>query len=215
MTEPERCSCGCANTFSTKEADADLRRYQSSGPNKSTKALIDALVAEGVEGLTLLDIGGGIGAIQLELLAAGAASAESVDATEAYVATARGEADRRGYRDRTHGRVGDFVELASEVQLADIVTLDKVVCCYSDMPALLGRAAEHARRAIGLVYPRETWWNRLAAKAFGVFGWVTRDPQPWYLHRTADIDGLMRAAGFQRRDIHRELIWQVALYVKA
>jgi hypothetical protein len=215
VTEPERCTCGCANTFSTKEADADLRSYRSKGANSSTQALVDALVAEGVAGVTLLDIGGGIGAIQLELLAAGAASAESVDATEAYVAVARAEAERRGYGDRTHALIGDFVALASEVPPADIVTLDKVVCCYSDMPALLGSAAAHARRAVGLVYPREAWWNRLAAKVFDIVGWVTRNPEPWYLHRTADIDGVLRAAGFQRRDIDRELIWQVALYVKA
>jgi hypothetical protein len=215
MPDETRCTCGSANTFSTKEADADLRQYRSGGANSSTQALIDALVAGGVGGATLLDIGGGIGAIQLELLAAGAASAESVDATEAYVAVARAEAERRGYGDRTHGRVGDFVALASEVEPADIVTLDKVVCCYSDMPALLGRAAERARRSIGLVYPREAWWNRVAAKLFDVVGRVTRKPQPWYLHRTADIDALLRGAGFQRRDIRRELIWQVALYVKA
>src|SRR5512143_605941 len=147
MAENTPCTCGCANTFSTKEADADLRSYRSSGPTSSTRALIEALVAEGVDGATLLDVGGGIGAIQLELLPAGAASAEIVDATEAYVAVARAEAERRGYGDRTRGRVGDFVSLAPEVDAADIVTLDKVVCCYSDMPALLGRAAAHARRS--------------------------------------------------------------------
>lgn len=214
MPDRSPCDCGCANTFSTKEADADLRRYRKDGANRSTQALIDAIVADGVDGATLLDIGGGIGAIQLALLAAGAASAESVDATEAYVAVARAEAERRGYGERTRGRAGDFVALAPEVEPADVVTLDKVVCCYSDMPALLTRVAGHARRAIGLVYPRETWWNRAAARCFDVWGWVTRNPQPWYLHPTADIDGLLRAAGFERRDVHRELVWQVALYVR-
>jgi magnesium-protoporphyrin O-methyltransferase len=214
MPDEAPCSCGCANTFSTREADADLRRYRKDGASRSTRALIDAIVAEGVEGATLLDIGGGIGAIQLELLAAGAVSAESVDATEAYVAAARAEAERRGFGDRTRGRVGDFVALASEIEPADVVTLDKVVCCYSDMPALLTRVAGHARRTIGLVFPRETWWNRLAARLFDAWGWVTRNRQPWYLHSTREIDALLRSAGFVRRDVHRELVWQVALFVR-
>lgn len=215
MPKDAPCTCGCPNTFSTKEADADLKRYRKDGANRSTRALIAAILAEGVEGATLLDIGSGIGAIQLELLAAGAASAESVDATEAYVAVARAEAERRGYGDRTRGQVGDFVALATDIEPADVVTLDKVVCCYTDMPALLSRAGEHARRMVGLVYPRETWWNRVASRAIAVIGWLTRDPTRWYLHPTADVDRLLVTAGFERREVHRELIWQVVLYVRA
>ena len=90
----------------------------------------------------MLDIGGGIGAIQLELLAAGASRAQAVDASEAYVETARAEAERRGYGDQTTARVGDFVELAPSIEPADVVTLDRVVCCYPDVDALLGAAAE-------------------------------------------------------------------------
>ena len=212
MTDRPPYDCGCANVFSSKEAEGDLKRYRKNGPESSTQALIDALVAEGVERATLLDIGAGIGAIQLALLAAGAARAESVDATEAYVEAAREEAIRRGFGDRASGRLGDFVALAPDIDAADIVTLDKVVCCYRDMPALLGRASERARRVIGLVYPRETWWNQLASRAFAAWGRLTRDPTRWTLHRHADIDALLARAGFERHDVRRELIWQVSIY---
>jgi 2-polyprenyl-3-methyl-5-hydroxy-6-metoxy-1,4-benzoquinol methylase len=213
---PDRsaCDCGCANVFSSREADNDLKRYRRQGADASTQALIDAIVAEGVDGATLLDIGAGIGAIQLGLLPAGLARAESVDVTDAYVVVARDEAERQGFGDRVSGRVADFVAVASEVAPADVVTLDKVLCCYPDMPALLGRAADHARRLVGLVYPRQTWWTRAAARALAVWGWLTRDPTRWYLHRTADVDALFREAGFERRDIRRELIWQVVLYAR-
>lgn len=214
MPDDTPCTCGCPNTFSTKDADADLKRYREQGPNPTTQALIDALVAQGIEGATVLDIGAGVGAIQMELLSAGAAKAESVDATEAYLAAARAEAERRGFGDRTHGRLGDFVALAAEIDPADIVTLDKVVCCYPDMLALLGRAAEHARRVVGLVYPRYTWWNRIGSRAFAVMGWLTRDATRWYLHRTADVDATLRSAGFERREVMRNMVWQVVLYVR-
>jgi len=212
MTDLPPCDCGCANIFSTKEAEADLKRYRKNGPESSTKALIDALLAEGIEGATLLDIGAGIGAIQLALLEAGAARAESVDATEAYVAAAREEAIRRGFGDRAAGRLGDFVALAPEVAAADIVTLDKVVCCYRDMPALLAPAAERARRVVGLVSPRDVWWNRIASRLFAAWGWLTRDHTRWTIHRPADIDAVLARAGFERHDVRREFIWQVSIY---
>ncbi|HUQ43703.1 MAG TPA: methyltransferase domain-containing protein [Candidatus Limnocylindria bacterium] len=208
---PDGC---CVNTFSTKEAEGDLKRYLKQGPDGTTKSLIDAIVAEGADGATLLDIGGGIGAIQLELLAKGAASAQSVDASEAYVTVARAEAARRGLADRTDARIGSFETLAAVIEEADVVTLDRVVCCDPDLPALLGAVASHARRMVGLVYPRVTWWNRAAARAFAAFGWVTRDPTRWHLHQDADLDRILRESGFIRRDVDRTLIWQVALYVR-
>lgn len=214
MPDEPRCSCRCPNTFSTKAADGDLKRYLKQGPDGTTRALIDAIVAEGIDGATLLDIGGGIGAIQLELLAAGAASATSVDATEAYVEVARREAGRRGFADRTDHRAGDFAELAPVIEAADVVTLDRVVCCDPDLLGLLEPAAARARRMVGLVYPREAWWNRIAARFIDAFGWLTRDSTRWHLHRTRDIDAILELAGFRRREIERTLIWQVVLYVR-
>jgi hypothetical protein len=214
MPDQTPCSCGCPNTFDAKAARDDLKRYLDKGPDRTTQALIDAILEEGIEGATLLDIGAGIGAIQLALLGAGAASAESVDATEAYVQVARDEAARRGYGERTNGRIGTLELLAPVIDPADVVTLDRVVCCDPDLPALLTRAAERARRMVGLVYPRETWWNRVAARGLAVWGWLTRDAIRWHLHATADIDAILGTAGFRRRDIDRSLIWQVALYVR-
>lgn len=210
----EPCRCGCVNTFSTKDAEGDLERYRKQGPDRTTRALIDAIRAEGIEGASLLDIGGGIGAIQLELLAAGLGRSTSVDASEAYVAVARSEALRRGYAEAASHRFGTLADVQSEVDGADVVTLDRVVCCSSDLPALLGTAVERARRMVGLVYPRPTWWNRLAARGINGFGWLTRDPTRWHLHPEAEIRGILQRAGFERRDVDRSFVWQVALYVR-
>jgi hypothetical protein len=212
---PERlpCDCGCTpNTFSERDARDDLKRYIEKGPDKTTRALVRAIVAAGIEGTTVLDIGGGIGAIQLELLAAGAARAEAVDASEAYVATAQAEAARRGFGDRTSARIGNFVALASSIEPADVVTLDRVVCCYPDAEALLGAAADKATRMVGLVYPRDIWWNRVMGRVMNAFAWLTRDRTRWYLYRTAHVDGILRRAGFAGREITRDWVWQVVLY---
>lgn len=213
MPERRPCDCGCSpNTFTDREAADDLKRYLEKGPDATTRALVEAIVGAGVEGASVLDIGGGIGAIQLELLAAGAGRAQAVDASEAYVETARAEAERRGYGDRTSGQVGDFVQLATSIEPADVVTLDRVVCCYPDVDALLGAAAGKSTRIVGLVYPRDIWWNGVAARVMNAWSWLTRDSTRWYLYRTDKVDGIMRRAGFAGREVTRDWIWQVVLY---
>jgi SAM-dependent methyltransferase len=210
----EHCRCGCVNTFSTKDAQADLERYRKQGPDGTTRALIEAIRSEGIEGGSLLDIGGGIGAIQLELLAAGLARSTSVDASQAYVAVARDEAGRRGYARRASHHFGTLADVQAQVESADVVTLDRVVCCSSDLPALLGTAVDRALRMVGLVYPRPTWWNRVAARVINAFSWLTRDPTRWHLHPEDEIRRILRRGGFERREIDRTFVWQVALYVR-
>jgi 2-polyprenyl-3-methyl-5-hydroxy-6-metoxy-1,4-benzoquinol methylase len=131
--------------YNEKFAAAELRRYRQKGPIPPTRALIEALKAEGVGGGTLLDIGGGIGAIQHELLDAGLARATSVDASAPYLDAAREESDRRGHGGRVTYRHGDFVELAESVP----------GCRHRD-------ARPCAQRLYGLVYPRDTLMMRLS-----------------------------------------------------
>lgn len=215
MPDRQPCDCpGCPNVFSDRAAEDGLKRYRRKGPDPTTRELIDVIVAEGIDGDTVLDIGGGIGAIQLGLLEAGAAATESVDASPPYVAAAREEAARRGFADRTRHLEGDFVALAGEVAPADVVTLDRMVCCYSDMPALIDRSIDHARRMIGLVYPRDSWWTRALATVMNATGRVVRGRLRWYVHRERRLDARIRAAGFERRYLRRHVLWQVALYVR-
>ena len=68
-----------------------------------------------MEGATFLDIGGGIGAIQHELIDAGVSHATNVDASAPYLDAAREESERRGYAGRVTYLHGDFVELAGSV----------------------------------------------------------------------------------------------------
>jgi magnesium-protoporphyrin O-methyltransferase len=126
------------------------------------------LVAAGVEGATLLDIGGGIGAVQHELLDAGVTHATSVDASAAYLAAAREEGRRRGHADRVTYLHGDFVHLADSVPPVEIVTLDRVINVYPDWERLAGLAASRAQGLLGLVYPRDTPMVRVVVFAMNV-----------------------------------------------
>jgi 2-polyprenyl-3-methyl-5-hydroxy-6-metoxy-1,4-benzoquinol methylase len=198
--------------FNARTAEEDLRAYRLDGPTGLTKDLIGALSAGGIEGRTVLEIGGGVGTVHHELLRSGAGTAVDVDASRAYVAAARGEAERQGHADRVDYRVGDFVGLADEIAPADVVALDRVLCCYGDMTSLVARSAALARRRYGLVYPRDTWLGRIAIVLINVWMRLSRSPFRTYLHRTADVEAILSAQGLVR-SLHRTtLIWQLAVY---
>src|SRR5438876_9388459 len=180
-----------ANQFDRKTALRDLRDYRKHGPATTTQALIDALKRAGVERSTVLDIGGGVGAIQLELLKAGAREATSVDVSAPYLAAARGEATRQGLRGRITFQIGDFVDLAPRIPAADVVTLDRVVCCYARMEPLVKASAERCQRLYGLVYPRDQWLTRTVVHTQNFFRGLWRNPFRSFVHSVGVLDALI------------------------
>lgn len=204
--------CGIEDVFDEKSAAMDLKRYIRDGPKGTTRNLLDALRAEGVEEATLLDIGGGIGAIQFELLRAGLDEAIGVEASGANVRVARAEAQRRGVAERVKHHHADFVEIHDQLPEVDIVTLDRVICCYRNMPALICRSAGHARSLFGIIYPRDTWLNKLVVNLINLFQILRRSPFRVFIHATAGVDRRLREEGLQMNYLRRTPIWQVMVY---
>jgi len=198
--------------FDARHAAEHLRTYRQKGPQGLTRALIEALGAGGVDGQTVLDIGGGVGMVHHELLRSGAATAVDVDASQAYVSVARMEAERQGHAERVRYLAGDFVALADDVGPADLVALDRVICCYADMAALVGRSAALARRRYGLVYPRDSYLGRVGVAFLNAGLWLSRSSFRVYIHRTAEVDAIVAAQGLVKRLHRTTLIWQLALF---
>lgn len=208
------CQCDrIESKFDRVYADEKLQAYQQNGPDPSTRALIELLRREELGGMTLLDIGGGVGAVQHDLLSAGVVSAQEVEASAAYAAACREEATRQGHEDRVTHFVGEFGDVVDSVDDADIVTLDRSLCCWHDMPELVARSAAKARRFYGLVYPRDVWWVR--------YGWrlssdlrniARRNPMRVYTHRTRDVERVLRAGGLTKRSSTEVGVWQIAVY---
>ena len=139
---------GAGDFFNEKQARKDLNRLRTRGPALTTQVVLETIRDQGVNGLSVLDIGGGVGAIQASLLEAGAARVTGVEASEAYLAAAREELERRGLWDRVDHRFGDFMDMASELEPADVVTLDRVVCCYPHVEEFVTRSVGLARYRI-------------------------------------------------------------------
>lgn len=209
----EQCQ-GLERFFDQRTAERQLQQYRKRGPDKTTRLLLAALQAEGVEGLTLLDVGGGIGAIQLALLKAGVTSATDVDASTAYLAAAQTEAQREQVAGRVTYQHGDFVDLAEQVAPAGVVTLDRVICCYHDMRGLVSQSAAKATRLYGVVYPRDTWWTRAALVVGNLLLRSQKVTARVFVHPTAVVDALVRAAGLERRYQRDGVFWQVVVYAR-
>lgn len=194
-------------------AASDLRRYQRKGPRPWTRTLLKALITEGVEGATLLDIGGGIGAIQHELLAAGVSHATGVDASAPYLAAAQEESIRRGDASRTTFLHGDFVELAESVPPADIVTLDRVLNVYPEWERLAALSAQHARRLYGLVYPRDRRSVRFVIFLMNLVLRLRRQPIRARVHPPEAIGRIASDNGL-RLHVSQAVgpVWQVSIY---
>lgn len=198
--------------FGEKHAAKDLKRYRTKGPDKTTRLLIDALKREGVSGASLLDVGAGIGIVHHELLDAGVARAVHVDGTAPHIHVAEEEAARRGHANRVTFLCGDFVELAPTIQAADVVTLDRVICCYPDVDLLVSASASRTRQLYGAVFPRERWMVR-AVVAFGNLARrVTGNAFRSYVHPVRAIDAALQRQGLQLRWKRDTFVWRVAVY---
>lgn len=210
--------CQCCEiinrAFSEAEARSEIRNYRKHGPPKQTTLILEAIRSLGIKDMTLLDIGGGIGIIYHELLGDVAQNAIHVDASSAYLKEAKAEAARRGHGGRVNFIHADFTDVASDVPETDIVTLDRVVCCYPDFRGLLKASAGHSRKALALTYPRETWYMRIFLSAANLFQQLRRDPFRSFLHPIVEMDSLIKREGFERVSLRRLFGWEMALYRK-
>lgn len=198
--------------FDEHHATKHLRAYHAKGARGLTRELIDALAEGGAAGRTVLDIGGGVGAVHHELLRRGAAAALNVDASRAYLKVAREEAERQGHADRASYLLGDFVALADAVEPADLVILDRVICCYPDMAMLVRRSARLARHRYGVVYPRDRWLARLGVAVLNARFRLARSPFRAYVHQAAEVEAILSGQGLVKRFQRRTLLWQLAIY---
>ena len=208
--------CNCCevtdHAFTEAEARTDVKNYHRRGPATQTKLILAAIRSLELRDVALLDVGGGIGAIHHELLGNVAREATHVDASSAYLKVAAEEARRRGHGEQVKFIHADFTDVAPDLPQADVVTLDRVVCCYPDFRRLLGAAAGKSRKAIALTYPRETWYMRIGVWVINFFQRLSNDPFRAFLHPIHEMDSLLNKEGLKRVAVRRLFVWEMALY---
>lgn len=203
------CGPAGAEIFDERQARRDLRSYRRRGLDAAGRKLVDAVSGKGGD---VLEIGGGIGVIELELLRRGASHAVNVELSPAYDPFAKELAEEAGVADRIERHIGDLVEQPALAGEADVVVMHRVVCCYPDMPGLVGTAAGKARRALALTYPRDAWWTRSAARVGNLVMRLLRKEYRGFIHPPAGIRAAAEAHGLRLASAQSGLLWQIAAF---
>jgi 2-polyprenyl-3-methyl-5-hydroxy-6-metoxy-1,4-benzoquinol methylase len=206
---------GYRTVFGTDMAERDARRYRKKGLRGSARWLADRLADRGVRGRSVLEIGGGIGDIQVELVRAGAAHATNIEIIDTYEETARALMVEAGLDGRMDRRIAVVGVQPDDAPTADIVVLHRVICCYPDPDALLAAACSHSCDSVAITIPRESWWNRLGVGAANMWFRLRRIEFRVYAHPIAPMLKLAASYGFRSTDNQRGRVWESIILVRA
>ena len=200
---------GYRTIFSERSARSEAERYLRKGLDRTSRRIADIVKERRPAGATLLEVGGGVGAIEIELIRAGIARAVNVELTPTYESAAGELLNEAALADRVERKVMDFAESGSEVEAADFVVMNRVICCYPDMPKLAIAAAERSRRILVLSFPNNRWWTRLGLTVVNLGFRVFRVQFHVFVHPPNLILTTVERHGFTTRFNQRGLLWQV------
>ena len=190
-------------------------RYRKRGLDKTAARMVAYLVDRGLNGASVLEIGGGVGAIQLKLLGQGASRTTNLELVDAYDTDATDLAQNAGMRDRMTRRQADIAATPDEVETHDIVVLHRVVCCYPDYERLLTAAADHAKRLLVFSHPPRNWvtrtFTRLENVGFRLMGRSFRT----FAHPPAAMVAVAEGRGMHTEYTYRGPVWQVVGLARA
>jgi len=209
---------GYDDFFSERFARRMAGRYRRRGLDRTATRLVDFLApddAQDLAGATVLEIGGGVGEIGLELLRRGAASVTEVELATSYDEEAARLAEAAGVGDRVERRIVDIAAAPDEVEAADLVVLHRVVCCYPDHARLLGAAADRCRGRLAFSHPPRNAGNRvLLALQNGGCALMRKDYRA-YVHPPAAMRDVLRDHGLDPVPGHAGMVWHTQGAVRA
>jgi magnesium-protoporphyrin O-methyltransferase len=170
---------------------------------------VSFLTERGIEGATVLEIGGGVGEIQVELLRRGAARATNLEISTNYESQAAWLLEQSGVQGRVARRFLDIAQEPDEVEQADIVVLHRVVCCYPDYARLLGAAAIKAGRLLVFSHPPRNPVTRAVLWSDNVLRRLKGDTFRTFAHPPAAMLAVLDQAGLRSTYRWRGFGWYV------
>jgi magnesium-protoporphyrin O-methyltransferase len=201
---------GCDSFFTPRLARRAAERYRTKGVDKTAGRILAFLEQRGIDGATVLEVGGGVGELQVELLKRGAARTVNLELSPAYEEEAAGLLREAGLEGRAERRIHDIAADPAGVEPADVVILHRVVCCYPDYERLLGAASEHARRLLVFSYPPRNAVSRLLIAVQNLFFRFRRIGFRTFVHTPARMFAVVEEQGLRPAYSHNPRVWQVA-----
>ena len=176
-------------------------------------AILDLLRDTALRRPSVLELGCGTAALGVALLEMGAARLTGIDLSPASIDLARQRADAAGFAEAATFEVGNAV--ATTAHPHDWVILDRVICCYGDVEALVGRAISLAGDRIAISVPESRGWRGLVNRPLWLaeFAW-----DRWqggcrgYVHDLRRVERNLAAAGFTPAASDRIGLWHIGIY---
>lgn len=206
---------GCDRVFTGRFARAMAKSYRRRGLGRTAQRMVDFAAEQGVQGATVLEIGGGVGEIQVELLRRGASSATNLELSPAYEDEAARLLAEAGLTGRAQRRLIDIAETPEAVEPADVVVLHRVVCCYPDYARLLGAAASHARRVLVFSHPVRNPLSRAVVGAQNLFFRLRGSRFRVFVHPPEAMLAVLADHGLEPTVVSGGPVWRIAAGVRA
>jgi len=202
------------DVFSAKGAESKARRFRERGLEGEQRDILRRLADIADGGMSVLEVGGGIGALQIELVRAGAGHATNVELSTSYERAAASLIADAGLERRIERLVANFATEADAIAMADAVILERVVCCYPDDVALVRAAAHHTARRLVLTFPVERWWIGLGLAAANALLRLRRSKFRGFMHPASRIIATAEAEGLRLTDRRKGLLWQMLVFAR-
>ena len=207
------CHAQAAGGLFSRFAKYYRHRYRWLGLEPSQRQLVQGLSKVGYQGASLLEIGCGVGYLHQWLVKHGAAKAVGVDLSAGMLQEAWELAAEQGLDSKVSYRQGDYTELARDLASADIVILDKVICCYPDVDTLLASASENANRVIALTYPRIHLLTRMGMGLLNRLLALSGSHFRTYLHRPDHVQKQLSSLGWDKAYEASTTMWLSQIYL--
>jgi hypothetical protein len=201
--------------FKPRMARRSLEQYRRKGHGELEQQMISAASEGGLAGARVLEIGGGIGTMQAELLEAGAERGEVVELVPAWESYARELAREKGVEDRTSFRIADVLDDPASVDPAEVVVMNRVVCCSPDGVQLAGAAARLARRTLVFSFPRNVLWVRAGLGLVNLGLGLTGGSFRVFAHPREALFAAAGAEGLGLAENGRSMIWEFAAFARS
>jgi magnesium-protoporphyrin O-methyltransferase len=211
VTIKEHC-CGADLFFNKKMAAKEYKNYLKKGPSKATSKIIDQLAEKDVAGKSLVDVGGGIGALQWWFLKKGGKHTTDIDASSGYLKQAEIHAAKNGWQEQSRFLLGDCIEIYDEIETVDFITLDKVVCCYPNYKEILNATCKKSTGLVSLSYPMDGIIAQGIKRLADLFFMLLGNPYRPFIHSVKEIRSIFAENGYNRVSYNLAFPWHVETY---
>jgi 16S rRNA G966 N2-methylase RsmD len=200
---------GYQTVFSDRFARRVARTYRKRGLDGTQRRMVSFLTDRGIKDASVLEIGGGVGEVQVELLSRGAREATNLEISRSYETQAAALLERSGMTDRVTRRFVDIASSPEEVEPADVVVLHRVVCCYPDYERLLSAAGSHAKQFLVYSYPPRNVFSTVIIGCENLLHRLRGNDFRAFVHPPAAMIKAAQAQGLSVSYRHRGTSWNI------